>query len=435
MISYNNKKQVRLKKLKLRRKKSPRKLWWILGLVLLSVCGYFFFFLPTNSSTSEANILPKPKDSLELSPKEVVEPTSVFRTEEKEVEAGDNLVSILGEYLSLAQIYELAKQSKAIYPLEELKVGNKYKLIFESDKLKGFDYEIDTENIISVFFKDSGFDINKKKIHYEIKRTLLSATIKESLFLTIKELGESPALAISLANIFGWDIDFIRDIWPGDSFVVLVEKKYRGKQFAGYGKILAAKFINQGKPFYAFYYKFKGREDYFDLEGRSLRKAFLKAPLSFTRISSGYTLRRKHPVLKVVRPHQGIDYAAPLGTPIKSVGDGVVSAMGYDRAAGRFVKIRHKNGYETIYNHMSKFARKLRKGLKVKQGQVIGYVGKTGYATGPHLDFRVKRYGKYLNPLTLKSPSVAPIPKEELTSYFSYISSFKASLDSFWAKK
>ncbi len=437
LIGYN-KPRVRLKKLKLRRKAPAKKLWWLMA----GICGiavfYFYFFFPV-SSNIEASLPPRPDlekaHTLALKEDTAFKPLQEVVVKEASIVAGDNLTSLLGEYLGVEEIYALVNRARPYYSLEDLRVGHKYRLLFRDNTLVGFDYEIDENNVLSVLISRGNFEISLKKIHYEVKEVLVLGTIEDSLFLAVKKAGEEPALAINLANIFGWDIDFIRDIWPGDSFVVLVEKRYRQNQFTGYGKILAAKFINQGKPFYAFYYRTGNREDYFDLQGRSLRKAFLKAPLAFSRISSGYSLHRKHPILKVVRPHQGVDYAAPLGTPIKSVGDGVIVQIGWDKAAGKFIKIRHKNGYETIYNHMSRFARAMKKGKKVKQGQVIGYVGKTGYATGPHLDFRVKKNGRYINPLTLKSPPTTPISKKEMDSYLKHIASLQPRLDSLLTQK
>jgi murein DD-endopeptidase MepM/ murein hydrolase activator NlpD len=197
-----------------------------------------------------------------------------------------------------------------------------------------------------------------------------------------------------------------------------VEKRFRKGNPAGYGHILALDFHNRDRTFKAFRYTdADGRTSYFDERGQSMRKAFLKAPLSFTRISSGYSNRRFHPILKRWRPHHGIDYAAPTGTPIRTIGDGVVTAKAYDKAAGRYVKIRHPRGYETVYNHMSRFGKSIRTGKQVKQGEVIGYVGTTGYATGPHLDFRVKRHGSYVNPLNMKSPPTNPVPAQEMARF------------------
>ncbi len=242
--------------------------------------------------------------------------------------------------------------------------------------------------------------------------------IDSSLFEAVTSTGESDVLAMNLADIFAWDIDFILDIREGDSFQALVEKRYREGKPAGYGRILAAEFTNQGTTFQAFLYQDGDRRpDYFDADGQSLRKAFLKAPLSFSRISSGFTMRRYHPITKTWKAHPAIDYAAPRGTPIKSVGDGTIIKKGYTRGNGNYVKIRHNSSYETLYLHMKGFAKGIAKGKRVAQGQTIGYVGSTGLATGPHLCFRMYKNGAPVNPHRVKAPSANPVSKESLADF------------------
>ena len=233
-----------------------------------------------------------------------------------------------------------------------------------------------------------------------------------------------------LADIFGWDIDFSLDLRVGDSFQALVEKRYLGGKPAGYGHVLAAEFVNQGEVFNAIRFQ-SGDEPaaYYDEEGRNLRKAFLKAPLKYTRISSGYTLRRLHPVSKTWKPHPAIDFAAPIGTPVKTVGDGTVVRKGYGRGNGYYVEIRHANGYKSMYLHLSRFAKGLARGSRVKQGELIGYVGNTGISTGPHLDFRMTLNGKPLNPLTLKSPAAASISGQHMTEFLQVAQPLLARLD------
>jgi murein DD-endopeptidase MepM/ murein hydrolase activator NlpD len=215
-----------------------------------------------------------------------------------------------------------------------------------------------------------------------------------------------------------------------DTFRILATERYRRGEFVGYGAIKAARFVNQGEEYNAFLYRTrKDREEYFDAQGRALRKTFLKAPLNFTRISSGYTWRRKHPVLNRVRPHLGIDYAAPRGTPIKSVAKGEVIAKSYSRGAGNYLKIRHPKHYVTVYNHMYRYASGIYRGKEVEQGDVIGYVGSTGLSTGPHLDYRVKRYGKYRNPRKIESEPVKSVPESEMTAFRRTIQPLRAALD------
>ena len=262
------------------------------------------------------------------------------------------------------------------------------------------------------------FSIEKIPIPYTTETARVRGTIESSLFEAVTGTGESDVLAMNLADIFAWDVDFILDIRQGDSFQALVEKRYRDGQPAGYGRILAAEFTNQGTTFQAFLYQDGDRHaDYYDADGQSLRKAFLKAPLSFSRISSGFTTRRFHPITKTWKAHPAIDYAAPTGTPIKSVGDGVIIKKGYTSGNGNYVKIRHNSSYETIYLHMKGFAKNIGQGKRVAQGQTIGYVGSTGLATGPHLCFRMYKNGAPVNPQRVKAPAAQPIDKSNLADF------------------
>ncbi|MFW5837619.1 MAG: M23 family metallopeptidase, partial [Desulfovibrionaceae bacterium] len=254
---------------------------------------------------------------------------------------------------------------------------------------------------------------------------------ESSLIQATVAAGEEESLALELADIFAWDVDFCRDLRPGDAFTCLVQKRYRQGTLVGYGPILAAAFVNQGTVFEGF--RFPDEDDqpsYFDAKGKSLRKVFLKAPLSFRRISSGFSHRRFHPILKYYRPHTGVDYAAPRGTPVWSVGDGVVVKRGWSKAAGNYIRVRHSSVYTTQYCHLSRFARGAGKGAKVAQGQVIGYVGSTGYATGPHLDFRMYYRGKPIDPRKVKAPSCDPVPSERMEEFNSRVYALRAALES-----
>ncbi len=352
-----------------------------------------------------------------------------FKTINSFIKRGDTASSILNDHLKIKEILEISRQSKSVYPLKNIRAGHPYKILVLDDQFYGFDYEINKDEKLVVRKASEGFSIAKAKVVYDIKTQVISSGIDNSLFGAVRKAGESTDLAIKIASIFAWDIDFIRDIRPGDSFSALVEKRFLKGEPAGYEKILAVFFTNKGETHKAFLYKDSdGRQSYYDEKGRSLRKAFLKAPLDLSRITSGYSRRRFHPILKIYRPHSGIDYGARKGTPIKTVGDGVVTKVGFAKSAGRYVKIRHTNGYETGYNHMSKYAKGLKKGKQVYQGDVIGYVGSTGYATGPHLDFRMKKNGRYVNPLKVKSPCVRPVDSKEIDSFLASASSLTKKL-------
>ena len=347
-----------------------------------------------------------------------------------QVQAGDTVSSILGDYLSPSRIYRLSRQCSDVYSLNRIKTGQEYRLVFQDSALSGFEYDIDSESKLRVRIDEGDLRISKEKIEYETREKLISGRIETNLFDSVEAAGGTASLAISLTEIFAWDIDFIRDVREKDAFSILVSERYRRGDFVGYGRIRAARFVNRGDKFDAFLYETKnGREEYFDGEGRALKKTFLKAPLNFTRISSGYTWKRKHPILDKVRPHLGIDYAAPRGTPIKSVGKGEVIAKGYAKGGGNYLKIRHPNHYVTIYNHMASYAGGIYPGKELEQGQVVGYVGSTGLSTGPHLDYRVKRFGEYRNPRKIESEPVKSVPETEMSAFRRTIQPLRAALD------
>jgi len=334
------------------------------------------------------------------------------------VKRGDTASSLFNKYLPLKTIYEISRLSSDVFSLTHIRKGQSYKIILHENSLVGFEYEIDKNDRLIVQKKNGIFYINQAPIEYDVDLEVVSSSISSSLFEAIRKSGEKSELAWKLSDIFAWDIDFIRDIQSGDQFKVLVEKRYQDGQLAGYGKIKAAFFMNKGTLFKAFLHKdLNGVSGYYDENGKSLQKAFLKAPLVFSRISSKFTKKRFHPIFKEYRPHPGVDYAAPKGTPIKTVGDGVITQIGYNKGMGNYINIRHSNGYTTGYNHMCKFARGMKKNKKIQQGDIIGYVGMTGYATGPHLDFRMRKNGKLLDPLKHKSPSANPVNPDEMEQF------------------
>ncbi len=343
---------------------------------------------------------------------------------------GDTAAALLSDYLTNGEIYAISSESRKIFPLRRIRAGQPFAIALQKNRLERFTYEISPEEKLVVERTPEGFSVSRAPIVYDTAAVRVDGEIQSSLYESIADIGEDPELAVRLAGIFAWEIDFIRDIRNGDSYKALVEKRYRNGKFAGYGKILAAEFINQKDPYKAFLFKDKyGRQAYYDEKGHNLRKAFLKAPLDFKRISSGYTKRRLHPILKVWRPHPGIDYAARRGTPVKAVGDGVVVRVTRTKAAGKYITIRHPNGYTSSYLHLNGFAREIKKGAKVSQGKVIGYLGSTGLVTGPHLDFRMKRGGKFVNPRRMKNPSAEPIAKALKGTFRKYVDAYTIGLE------
>src|SRR2546429_151843 len=253
----------------------------------------------------------------------------------------------------------------------------------------------------------------------DVRVEAVRGEVRRSLFEAIDALGESPQLVVAMVEIFESDFDFTADTRVGDRFRLLVEKRYAGEGFVNYGRILVAQYVSAGRVLSGVGWvpERPGRDAFYDLDGRSLKKSFLKSPLEFTRITSGFTYARPHPILGGVRPHLAIDYAAPVGTPVRAVADGVVTAAGWDRGHRVSVTIRHRSGYATMYNHLSSVARGLRAGVRVSQRQVIGYVGATGLATGPHLDYRIAKGGTFVNPLSEKFIPGEPISAAEKPAF------------------
>ncbi len=331
--------------------------------------------------------------------------------EEYTVQRGDTLYHLLGDMFTPSEILDINADIKQQVPDFQLQVGDD--LIFNHGEVV---IKINISKEIHISRKKNG--INVAVVNYPVKvlRTVVSGEINNSLFYAMQRVGESDILAIKLAEILEWEVDFFKDIRKGDFFNILVEKKFCRNKFIGYGRILAVDFVNNGRFIRGLYYEDGNISGYFRPNGESLQRGFLKAPLKFARISSTFQRRRLHPVLHVYRPHYGVDYAAPIGTPVHATADGTVIVRGYSKGNGNYVKLRHNNGYETMYLHFSRFKRGLSRGDFVKQGEVIGYVGSTGYSTGPHVDYRIKKHGKYINPLSFKSPT-KKLPAEEMDQF------------------
>ena len=394
--------------------------WLPLVLFLSSMAIYFSFYFFLGGVTQTKGSIPH--DQITAAANSKFEPSYEPGIVKKEItgmlKKGDTITELLGKYLSTKQIFQLAQQSKKIYPFSNLRSGQPYKLLLVDSKFDSFIYDIDSNEQLLILQNRNEFEISRIPIQYNVTTEVINGTITSNLFDAVSKAGEEAELAINLADIFAWDIDFILDIREGDSFQAVVEKRFREGYPAGYGRILAAEFVNQGKSFQAILFSDgNGNSDYYDIEGRNIRKAFLKAPLAFTRISSGFTMKRFHPITKTWKAHPAIDYVAPAGTPIKTVGDGKVIRIGYTRANGNFIEIRHTNGYSTLYLHMSKFAKGIKKNKRVDQGKVIGYVGATGLATGPHLCFRMRKDGAPINPNKVKMPSAPAVSSENMAQF------------------
>lgn len=342
----------------------------------------------------------------------------------------------LGELLSGLNvkpdiINRLPIYTKGKFDLRQVVAGNTYKAFLNQDSTASLVYLVYEKSAIDfvIFnFKDS-LTIENDHKEVTLVRKLNEATISSSLWETIYNLNLNPNLALDMSDIFAWTVDFF-GLQKGDRFKVLYDEKYVGNTSVGVGTIYAAWFEHKGERFYAYQFAQDSTASYWDEKGNSLKKSFLKAPLHFSRITSRYSGSRLHPVLKIYRPHTGVDYAAPVGTPVMAIGDGFVVEKGYNGAAGNYVKIRHNSVYTTGYNHLSRFGAGIANGTRVKQSQIIGYVGSTGYSTGPHLDMRFWMNGHPVDPLRVKSPPVEPIKQEMMENYLLFTKTLGAKLDS-----
>lgn len=308
-------------------------------------------------------------------------------------------------------INQLSSIPDSIFDVRLFKAGNSYEAFYTTDSIPQLQYLVymDTRIKCVVFHMQDSFYVEQYNKPISYKRKTSEITIESSLWNAIVDANLSVELAVQLSDIYAWTVDFF-GLQKGDGFKVYYDEAYVDSTSVGVSAIYASVFRHDDKNVYAIEYEKDGRSAYWDLEGNSVKKAFLKAPLSFSRISSGFTYARKHPVYKTVRPHTGVDYAAPMGTPVMSIGDGVVISRGYQGGGGNTVKIKHNSTYTTAYLHLSKFGAGIKVGTRVSQGQIIGYVGSTGASTGAHLDFRIWKHGQPIDPLKMDSPPTEPLP-------------------------
>ncbi|MBA1445352.1 MAG: peptidoglycan DD-metalloendopeptidase family protein [Chromatiales bacterium] len=340
---------------------------------------------------------------------------SKFQWISRKIRSGDSISSIFKENgLSANLLHRIVNSSEKAKELTRIKPGETLRLQLD-DNGSLLALALDYNRVQSLHIKSDGdsFLANEENKPIEHRTAHTSATITNSLYLSAQDAGLADALIMELANIFGWDIDFALEIRSGDRFSVIYQEDFLEGDKLKDGPILAAEFINQGRNYRALRYTDEtGHSDYFTPEGSSMRKAFLRAPVDFRRISSRFTGERWHPVLGKKRPHRGVDYAAKTGTPIKAAGDGKIIHRGKKGGYGRTVIVQHGQRYTTLYAHLSRYNKKAKKGSKVSQGQTIGYVGKSGLATGPHLHYEFRVNGVHRNPLTVKLPAAQPIAEK-----------------------
>jgi murein DD-endopeptidase MepM/ murein hydrolase activator NlpD len=332
--------------------------------------------------------------------------SSKFREIAGNIQKGETLTDIFARYkLDLKDLFRMREASASIHRLRNIYPDRPYKIIVDDqDQINSFSYWIDDDTILNITNTESGFSAEKITLEYERRIEHLAGVIKDNLVSSISAGSGGLLLALKLSDIFAWDIDFNTDIRNNDKYKLEVEGLYLDGVFKKYGEILGAEFVNKGEKYRAYRYEFEGKADYFNEEGKSVKKAFLKAPLSFRRISSAFSKGRLHPVLKIKRPHHGLDYAAPHGTPVSASGDGTISFAGVKGQYGKLVILNHRNGYKTYYGHLSGFTKGAGIGSRISQGEVIGYVGSTGLATGPHLHYEMRINGKPVDPQSIKIP-------------------------------
>ncbi len=342
-----------------------------------------------------------------------------FLIDQNRIKRNYNLARLLTEAgLDNQTVAKATYRSAEVFDIRKIKAGNNYKLYYTKDNTESLAYFVykhsPTEYLKINLQGDPQVLFGEKDIVNTRKRC--SGTISSSLWATMIDNNIDPMMANRLSEIYAWTVDFF-GLEKGDEFKVIYDEQYVDSIAIGIGDIYAVSFTHRGEELFAYEFEQNGVKSFFDENGKSLRRQFLKAPLKFSRISSGFSRSRMHPILKIRRPHSGVDYAAPKGTPIFSIGDGTVIAKGYTKSAGYYIKIKHNSVYTSGYNHLSRYPKGIKKGQKVLQSDIVGYVGATGYATGPHLDFRVWKNGHAVDPLKIKAPPVVPILENNLSAF------------------
>ncbi|GMQ96740.1 MAG: peptidoglycan DD-metalloendopeptidase family protein [Gammaproteobacteria bacterium] len=379
--------------------------------------------------------LPLPYDRLKVTHNERTadaRPSDREALQEYRVKRGDNLANIFRQQgYSAKDLHAIMQLGKKTTALNRIRPGDTLRFWSgNKGELRALQYLPGPTRTLDVVRTENGFKATNIAHELESRVAYATGTIKNSLFLDGGKAGLSDRLIMAMVDIFGWDIDFALDLRSGDRFSVIFEEHYQGDEKITDGAIIAAEFVNKGKTYRAIRFAdANGYQDYYSPEGKSMRKSFLRTPVKFSRISSRYNLRRKHPVLNRIRAHKGVDYAARTGTPVRTTGDGVIRFKGRKGGYGKTVIINHANGYSTLYAHMSGYRKGARKGKRVKQGDTIGYVGKTGLATGPHLHYEFRVRGRQRNPLTVKLPKAKSIARKYRKAYLAHAAPLNNQLD------
>lgn len=391
--------------------KSSKKWISILLVVLIAIC--FFVFRHH-----------KEKKIVENKPENVV--TEIKKEPEENIIShavceGDIPAEVFAKYgkLNANDTEALLAAAKDVYDFTNIKIGQNLEFVFcdGEEKIEKIRYYPDSENVIIAETDGETFKVKKERIPYAIKEETLSIEIEEFFYKDALDAGLSESSILEAADVFSFDVDFNTEIKAGDKMKIIYEKRTLNEKSASNGKIIAAKFINSGQEYFAYSFESDGKFGHYDTEGKELMRQFLRAPLSYRRISSGYTGARYHPITRTVSAHYQIDYAAPSGTPVVSTANGTVTSAGWEGGWGNIVRIKHDNGFTTHYGHLSTYGKGIKSGAAVLQGQVVGYVGSTGWSTGPHLDYGMKLNGSPVNPISLKLPKGTPLSGEEMEKF------------------
>lgn len=412
---------------------SSNKRFYLSGTVFSIIIFFGIIFYLTKDNNKIPTIsTPKIESDSSIDLNEFGFKSDSLNRERYSIKKGETLSNILQKYkLNQYTVNKIIAKAKDIFDLEKIHYKNYYYTFTgknDSTRLYYLVYEKNPVNYVVISLKDSiSVYTWKKKVRTRLKTA--AGIIQSSLYKTVIDNNINPELAIRLSDIYAWQIDFFK-IQRGDYFKVLYNEEYVDNKPIGIKNILGANFNHNNENYFAIGFKENNRFNFYDQNGKSLRKAFLKAPLKYSRISSRFTNRRYHPILNRYLAHRGVDYAAPLGTPVRSVGDGIITGKGFNKFNGNFIKIRHNNIYSTEYLHLSGFAKNIRKGKKVLQGQIIGYVGSTGLATGPHLDFRFFKNNYPINPVKIKSPPTKSVDNKLMDTFVEIKDRIITQLDS-----
>lgn len=395
------------------------------GIVLLTILSFALIVSMFSSETSAHE-----EEILKIVASEDKQEEIKFIVDNYIIQEGDTPLAIFQNQMSIS--YEdsllLVKQIQDVFDITRIKKGSSFRITKDfHGNFISFSYDINDKEELIVKKNDAEYTVNRDLIVFDIKQSTVHGVVEDSLYSSALKFGLTDRMIMEIASVFAWDVDFTSSIRKGDVFSLVFENKYREGEFVGTGDLLAARFINDGDEFFAYLVKDeKGNNKYYNEEGKATERLLLKTPLNFKRISSGFSLNRKHPILGTFQTHRAIDFAADTGTPVETVGDGTVVYAGWNGAYGNFVKIDHGQGFSTAYAHLSKIY--VSKGSKVKQGELIGAVGSTGRSTGPHLHYEMYKNGNLVNPLEIQTPSGTPISESQKPILQKNIDLFKEQL-------